>query len=87
MAWRFSPVLPKKARASSQCSSEHRHKQAQVEPRLQQLFQERATARANARASVAVSEQPGGLWSLWSLQSQDFPILRPPWRLSLANAI
>lgn len=87
MAWRFSPVLPKKARASSQRSSEHGHKQAQVEPRLQQLFQECTTARADARASVAVSELPGGFWSLWSLQSQDFLILRPPWRISLANAI
>lgn len=57
-AWRFSSVLPKKARASSQCSAEHRHKQAEVE-----LFQERATARDDARASGAVSELPGGLRS------------------------
>ena len=87
MAWRFSSVLPKQARASSQRSSEHRRKRAQVEPRLQQLSQERVTARADARASVAVSELPGGFQSLWSLQSQDFLILRPPGRISLANAI
>ena len=58
-----------------------------MEPRLQQLSLEGVTARADARASPAVSELPGGFWSLWSLQSQDFLILRPPGRISLANAI
>lgn len=80
-------MVSKKAHALSQHGSEHRHKQAHAEPILQQHFQEHETARADARASIAVSELPGGFRSLWSLQLQDFLILRPPGRISLANAI